>query len=103
MLKCACRWTIRAYHAQRAAQAIRTVSLRTCHIQPAQVDLMSLACIDIHIAIAIFCMSSFNLYFLMPAMHPTDRVGMDREGQVLMNAALAPEDTRRVRVLALKR
>ncbi len=48
--------------------------------------------IDVHVAIAVFGVSCFYRHFLVPAMHAADGVRVYGEGQVLMHAALAPED-----------
>src|SRR5256885_14792739 len=80
-----------------------TVYLRACHSKPLPVHLVSLTTIDIHIAVAVPWMSHLDRHFLMPAMHATDRIGMDSKGQVLMHTALTPENTGGVWIIALKR
>ncbi len=91
-LEGACRWTIGADHPQRTAQAIGALRLRAGHCQPVLVDLICFTGINVDVAIRIFRVSRFNRYFLVPAMHATDGIRVDREGQVLVHAALAPED-----------
>src|SRR5687767_1099886 len=46
-------------------------------------------------------MSSLDSDFLMPAMHAAHRIGVDGECNVLMDAAIGPEDPRCVRIAAL--
>src|SRR6266567_6022002 len=67
------------------------------------VHFLGLTRINIHITIAIVSMRGFNCDFLMPAVHPANGIRMNREGQVLMDATLAPENTGRVGVVALER
>src|SRR6266851_5299659 len=96
------RWPVRPEHPQWAPQTIRTICLRARQRQPAFVDFVRFTRIDIHIAVTVSGVSCFYCHFLVPAMHAADRIRMDRKGQVLMHAALAPEDARRVGIGALK-
>src|SRR5579859_3883601 len=102
-VKCAYRRAVGTNHPQRTTQPIRAMALRACQGQPSLVYLLSLARIHIYITVAIPRVSCLDLHLLVPAMHAADRVGMDREGQVLMHASLAPENASRVRVIALER
>src|SRR5260370_8229572 len=97
------QWPVRPEHPQRAPQPIRTICLRARHRQPMLVNLVRFIGIDVHITIAVLQVSCFYRHFLVPAMHAADRIGMDGEGQVLMPAALPPENARCVGIGALKR
>jgi hypothetical protein len=54
-----------------------------------------------HIAIAVAGMGFFNTLFLMPAMHPADRVRVDRKGDILVNAPVIPEYAERIAIFTL--
>src|SRR6266566_4666168 len=92
-----------AFHPDGAAQAIWSLCLCTGHGQPFLVDHMRFLGIDIHITICISWVGRLNHNLLVPAMHAADRIGMDRESQILMHSTLAPEDACRVWIVACKR
>src|SRR5260221_985029 len=95
-------WPVRPEHPQRAPQTIGTICLWARQRQPTPVDLVRFMRIDVHVAIAVFGVSCFYRHFLVPAMHAADGVRVYGEGQVLMHAALAPEDARRVGIGTLE-
>ena len=61
--------------------------------QPLLVDLERSVRVDNDIAVFIFRMSFLDDDLLMPAVHPGNRIGVNRESDVLVDAAVRPENT----------
>jgi hypothetical protein len=54
------------------------------------------------ISVLIVAARRFDPNSLMPAVHATHRIRVDRKGQVLMNSALLPENALRIGIIALE-
>src|SRR4051812_27567879 len=91
----------RAVEPERPAQPIGA-GRGTSHREPFLVNLVRLRCIYVDVAIAIRRPGFFECDALMPAVHAADGIRLDGKGEVLVNADLAPPDTRTVGVGRLK-
>ena len=58
--------------------------------------------IDKNVAVFILGTGLGHAHFLMPAMLAADKVGLHREGQILMHPAIFPENSFRIRVATLE-
>src|SRR5713226_1154497 len=96
-----CRF-IRAREPERATEIARP-RRGPRHFQPALVDLARFVRVDKNIAVTIFGADVFHCDFLVPAMLAAHRIGLDREGKILMDARVFPENPLGIGVAALER
>ena len=64
--------------------------------QPLLINLVRLCRIDVNVAVLVSRIGSAHADGLVPAAHSRNRIGMDREGQVLMHADVVPPDAQSV-------
>src|SRR5262245_28366105 len=75
----------RTIEPQRPSQTVWS-GRGTRHLHPLLVHLMGLRGVDDDVAVAIVGPGLFEANALMPAVHAADRIRLDREGEVLVNA-----------------
>src|SRR5258707_15890095 len=93
------RWFQGPEHPVGPARLVgRILIRRPRHCQPLPIDRARLFRIDVNVAIAVAAFGWAHAHGLMPAVHAGNRIGMDREGQVLMHADIAPPNPQTVRV-----
>src|SRR5689334_19632766 len=85
------RGTQRPSEPERASKSVRA-GCRPRQSKPLFIDREGLIRIDKNVAVFVLGMRHFDRDPLMPAMHTADWVGMDRKGDVLVNAAVCPEN-----------
>src|SRR5260370_5501639 len=93
------RWFQGPEHPVGPARLVGRILIRgPRHCQPLPIDRARLFRIDVNVAIAVraFCLASAHA--LMPAVHAGNWIGVDREGQVLMHADIAPPNAQAVRI-----
>src|SRR5437762_1955246 len=69
------------------------------HRQPFLINRARFLSVHVNVAVSVSGFSFADAHGLVPAVHSRNRIGMDREGQVLMHTDVAPPDTQSVRVL----
>src|SRR5699024_8414891 len=72
------------------------------HGQPLVEDLLRLAHVHLDVAVLVVGQCRCDSHLLQPAVHPRHRIGLYREGEVLMHTGIVPRDPRRVGVLAVE-
>src|SRR5436190_15822947 len=81
------RWFQWPQHPVRPASAVRRVLIsRAGHLKPLLIDLARFLSVDVDVAITIRTLCLAHAHGLVPTMHSRNRIGMNREGQVLMHA-----------------
>src|SRR5687767_8822399 len=76
---------------------------RPRHGQPLAVDRVALRRVDHDVAISIAPARRLEPDLLMPAVHPRDGIGLHREGEVLVDAGVAPPDAGGVGIVGFER
>src|SRR6185295_12266282 len=71
--------------------------------EPLAEDGHGLVGVDFDVAVVVVGAGGLDVDALVPAVHAADRIGLDREGQVLVDAAVGPPDARAVAIGALPR
>src|SRR6202044_782560 len=94
----------RAHQPARTAGSVgRDVAGRAGLRHPLLVDVPRLAGVDRDVAVRVAGRGGADADGLVPAVHAGDGVGVDREGEVLVDAGVGPPDPGGVRVCGLVR
>src|SRR5262249_28252335 len=70
--------------------------------EPSPIHFVRFGRVDENIAVTIVGTRSFETDFLMPAMSAANRIGLDRESKILMNARIFPPYSLGIAVAARK-
>src|SRR5437764_15239955 len=76
----------------------RMLVRRARELEPGAVDLARLLCVNVYVAVPVACFGLADANGLVPAVHPRNGVGVNRESQVLVDANVGPPDARGVGV-----